>query len=44
MKKFWWSGEIEGDALDPYRETMRAIESVVSPLLERVFFGNNAEQ
>jgi hypothetical protein len=44
MEKFWWSGEIEGDAFDPYRETMRAIESAICPLLDHVSFGNGAEQ
>jgi hypothetical protein len=44
MEKFWWSGEIEGDAFDPYLETMRAIESVICPLLDHVCFGNRAEQ
>src|SRR5215831_13851398 len=44
MQKFWWSGEIEGDAFDPYRETMRAVESVVGPLLEHISFGNGVEQ
>lgn len=44
MQNFWWSGEIEGDAFDPYRETMRAVESVLGPLLEHVSFGSNVEQ
>jgi hypothetical protein len=44
MERFWWSGEIEGDAFDPYRETMRAIQSVLCPLLEQISLGNRAEQ
>jgi hypothetical protein len=44
MERFWWSGEIERDAFDPYRETMRAIASVILPPLEHVSFGNGAEQ
>ena len=44
MERFWWSGEIERDAADPYCETMRSIESVICPLLEHVSFGNKAEQ
>jgi len=44
MERFWWSGEIEGEASDPYRETMRAIVTVMCPLLEHVSFGNKAEQ
>jgi hypothetical protein len=44
MQRFWWSGEIEGDAFNPYRETMRAVESVIGPLLDHVSFGANAEK
>lgn len=44
MTKFWWSGEVEGDAFDPYRETMKAIEAVLNRLLEGVSLGPKIEQ
>jgi hypothetical protein len=44
VKKFWWSGEIEGDAFDPYREAMKEIEGTLSPLLEGISFGPRIEQ
>ena len=43
MKKFWWSGEVEADIGDAYREAMKAIDVVLNQLLERVSFGK-AEQ
>ena len=44
MKKFWWSGEIEGDAFDPYREAMKTVESVLVGLLDGISFGPKIEQ
>ena len=44
MTKFWWSGEIQADVADSYREAMKAVDVELNRLLEGVSLEGKVEQ
>jgi hypothetical protein len=44
MNKFWWSGEVQADVGNAYREAMKVIAAELNRLLDDLSFGEKAAQ
>ena len=42
--KFWWSGEIEGDVFDFYREAIKTIEVSLNRILDEISLQDKSEK